>query len=628
LITITVAVGALTTSCGSSDEIVSPPERWVLTMADEFDSGAAPSPALWTIETGYGPDDDGWGNDEWQLYTDSRENVRVEGGNLVISAQSECLRVELATNGGFETGNLDGWTLSCESNNVTCAATMDEARTGDWSGNVVVADPSTSALIKQEGIGVGIVLPNTEVTVQFALLGSDIERGKVVAEFLSEVDGGDPSKTEILGGGPLVPTDQWVRHSYTVTTGDDVSGGVTLQLKTECGAVENGAGGNGGGAGGAGGAGVTIKPACGKRDDSITSARIKTKVYDCDGGMGGVGGTGGVGDDRKCGFEQKNGRFEARIKLPEGQGLWPAFWMLGANIDEVPWPGCGEIDVMEDFGREPGVVSGALHGPGYSGEESISRIFSLPDATFDATTEQAKTGDWSGNVVAPGPSTSPVIQQANMGAGVVAPNSEVAISFALRGESTGESGAVFAELFSEVSGGGTSKSEIIRVGPLVPTDQWVPYSYTVTTGDDVSGGLTLELKAACDAVASCAVNAYFDDVTITTGAVELVANGGFETGNTDGWTFFDNSGTFADAFHVFAVEWDPGRITFSVDSQVYRIVTSSEVSARGDWVFDHDFFVLLNLAVGGNPVPEPDLSGAIFPAEMLVDYVRIFERPQ
>ena len=76
------------------------------------------------------------------------------------------------------------------------------------------------------------------------------------------------------------------------------------------------------------------------------------------------------------------------------------------------------------------------------------------------------------------------------------------------------------------------------------------------------------------------------------------------------------------------MEWDPSRITFSVDSEVYRAINSSEVVARGDWVFDHEFFVLLNLAVGGNPVPDPDLSGTSFPAEMLIDYVRIFERAQ
>lgn len=163
-------------------------------------------------------------------------------------------------------------------------------------------------------------------------------------------------------------------------------------------------------------------------------------------------------------FEQKLGRVEARIKLPAGQGLWPAFWMLGANIDEVPWPGSGEIDIMEYVGQQPERVFGTLHGPGYSGSQSIGADFDL---------------------------------------------------------SEGE--------------------------------------------------------------------------------------------------------TFADDFHVFAVEWDPGRITFLVDEEAYRIITSAEVSAKGDWVFNNAFFVLLNLAVGGTLGGSVG-SDTVFPAEMLVDYVRVFER--
>ena len=267
------AVGPLHTGCDSSDNVVNPPEQWVLTMADEFDSGTSPSAELWTIETGYG-NPPGWGNNESQEYTTSPENVRVEGGNLVITAQ------------------------------------------------------------------------------------------------------------------------------------------------------------------------CPVKP-CGERDGSITSARITTQNL----------------------FQQERGRFEARIKLPKGQGLWPAFWMLGANIDEVPWPGCGEIDIMEYQGQRPERVFGSLHGPGYSGGQAISRDFELP------------------------------------------------------------------------------------------------------------GGET-----------------------------------------------------FADNFHVLAVEWDPGRIAWSVDDEVYGVVTSATVAPRGDWVFNNEFFVILNLAVGGNIGGRVD--DTVFPAEMLVDYVRIFERAQ
>ena len=60
-------------------------------------------------------------------------------------------------------------------------------------------------------------------------------------------------------------------------------------------------------------------------------------------------------------FEFQYGYIEARIKLPKGRGLWPAFWMLGSNIDEVHWPGCGEIDIMEYVGKEPGRIFSTLH---------------------------------------------------------------------------------------------------------------------------------------------------------------------------------------------------------------------------------------------------------------------------
>lgn len=82
-------------------------------------------------------------------------------------------------------------------------------------------------------------------------------------------------------------------------------------------------------------------------------------------------------------FEQAYGRFEARIRLPYGQGMWPAFWLLGANADEVGWPKCGEIDIMEFRGQEPTKVLGTVHGPGYSGGTAISKSYSLLNDRFD-----------------------------------------------------------------------------------------------------------------------------------------------------------------------------------------------------------------------------------------------------
>ncbi|MEL6305170.1 MAG: glycoside hydrolase family 16 protein [Bacteroidota bacterium] len=82
-------------------------------------------------------------------------------------------------------------------------------------------------------------------------------------------------------------------------------------------------------------------------------------------------------------FEQEYGRFEARMRLPYGQGIWPAFWMLGADIDDNPWPGAGEIDIMEYRGQEPTVLIGSVHGPGYSGGEAVSKEYNLENDRFD-----------------------------------------------------------------------------------------------------------------------------------------------------------------------------------------------------------------------------------------------------
>lgn len=162
-------------------------------------------------------------------------------------------------------------------------------------------------------------------------------------------------------------------------------------------------------------------------------------------------------------FSQEYGRVEARIRLPAGRGIWPAFWMLGADFPTNGWPLCGEIDILEMRGQDPSVIYGSLHGPGFSGGASIHANYRLREGRFD--------------------------------------------------------------------------------------------------GD----------------------------------------------------------------FHRFAVEWDPGRITFLVDDEPYQLVTSSSVLARGPWVFDHDFFLLLNLAVGGDFVGAPDPETA-FPQSMVVDWVRVYRR--
>jgi beta-glucanase (GH16 family) len=159
--------------------------------------------------------------------------------------------------------------------------------------------------------------------------------------------------------------------------------------------------------------------------------------------------------------ERTYGRYEARMKLPKGQGIWPAFWMLGADIGTVGWPASGEIDIMENIGKEPGIVHGTLHGPGYNGGNGFGNASSL------------------------------------------------------------------------------------------------------------------------------------------------------------------STGAFADDYHVFAVEWEPSEIRWYRDGVLYHKARPELV--KGTWVFEHPFFVLLNLAVGGNWPGNPD-STTTFPQQMLVDYVRVYRR--
>ncbi len=160
-------------------------------------------------------------------------------------------------------------------------------------------------------------------------------------------------------------------------------------------------------------------------------------------------------------FAVTYGRVEARMKVPEGQGLWPAFWMLGTDFAEVGWPACGEIDVMEHRGGEPGTVQGSVHGPGYAGGATIYDTKTLPD---------------------------------------------------------------------------------------------------------------------------------------------------------------DES--LADDFHVYAVQRDEGRITWWLDDTRYHEVTRADLPAGSPWLFEKDFFLLVNLAVGGLFGGDPDATTA-FPAELVVDEVRV-----
>jgi hypothetical protein len=178
------------------------------------------------------------------------------------------------------------------------------------------------------------------------------------------------------------------------------------------------------------------------------------------------------------------------------------------NTNECTAGGGGELTVNGDF--ETGDTTGWEFFPN--------------DGTFAASSAQANGGTFSGNLVASvpaggGPPSFPVVKQANIGIGTAQPNSSCDISFDLFGSVSGAGGVFFAEFFSELSGGGTSSSVILGGGPLFPTGTWTNYAYTTPTGDDVSGGVTLQLKADCGANPGCTVDAFIDNVSVTCGSV-------------------------------------------------------------------------------------------------------------
>lgn len=98
------------------------------------------------------------------------------------------------------------------------------------------------------------------------------------------------------------------------------------------------------------------------------------------------------------------GRIEARIKIPKGQGIWPAFWMLGTNISAgVNWPNCGEIDIMENIGKtaEQGKVYGTIHGPqsggDYNGGAGVGGNYTLPGGALFADDYHVFAVEWTTN---------------------------------------------------------------------------------------------------------------------------------------------------------------------------------------------------------------------------------------
>jgi len=161
-------------------------------------------------------------------------------------------------------------------------------------------------------------------------------------------------------------------------------------------------------------------------------------------------------------------------------------------------------DVAVNGGFETGDFTGWTQFPG-----------SLGAAGQEVSTINPSSGTYSGHLTETAAAAN-IIKQANLLPGAWTAGQTVDIQFDIRG--TAQAGGVFfAELFSELSGGGTSKSEILGGGPLFPNadpDVWTTYNFTAAVGPDTSGGVTLQFNAACGADTNCLADYFLDNVSI------------------------------------------------------------------------------------------------------------------
>ncbi|MEL7449772.1 MAG: carbohydrate binding domain-containing protein [Pseudomonadota bacterium] len=140
--------------------------------------------------------------------------------------------------------------------------------------------------------------------------------------------------------------------------------------------------------------------------------------------------------------------------------------------------------------------------------------------TVEITTDNPSGGVYAIELNGSGGPFNPVAKNANIGIGVITPGAEVTVSFDIRG-SASAGGVFFAEIFSELAGGGVSQAEILGGGPLFPdadSSVWTSYSFTTTVGPDVSGGISIQFAAICGAVPGCVSNYFVDNLVVKTAA--------------------------------------------------------------------------------------------------------------
>jgi len=190
--------------------------------------------------------------------------------------------------------------------------------------------------------------------------------------------------------------------------------------------------------------------------------------------------------------------------------------------------GTGAVQAaVQDLAINGGFETGSFN----DGSENASWQVFNNNGTSAVTTDNPSSGTYAANLFVPirsqiDPAADPLIKNANLGAGLLTPGAPVTVTWDMRGSLTGAGGVIFVELFSEKEGGGVNKAEIYTDGPLVPTADWSSYSWTTTLATlaenpggglgGAPGGVTLQLKASCGPVEGCGVDAYFDNITIST----------------------------------------------------------------------------------------------------------------
>ena len=148
-----------------------------------------------------------------------------------------------------------------------------------------------------------------------------------------------------------------------------------------------------------------------------------------------------------------------------------------------------------------------------TGDTSGWVSFPTANSTFTVTAD-ANSGNWAGEVFNDDLAAGAVIKQANIGIGQVNPGDLIDITFFAKGEFA-NGGVAIAEFFSELSGGGTSSSEILGGAPLALTSDYQEFNFQVVAGSDVSGGVTLQFVAATGGAQGSLANLFVDDVRIS-----------------------------------------------------------------------------------------------------------------